>query len=73
MIMELIIFESVSGMIQQMKKEKHTEVVRMMWQLVLKLQKEAAQYDMKLLLDFHYSDFWADPALQKIPKSLGKR
>ena len=27
MIMELIIFESVSGMIQQMKKEKHTEVV----------------------------------------------
>ena len=38
--MELIIFESVSGMIQQMKKEKHTEVVRMMWQLVLKLQKK---------------------------------
>ena len=27
---------------------------------------------MKLLLDFHYSDFWADPALQKIPKAWEK-
>ena len=38
----------------------------------LEIAKEAAQYDMKLLLDFHYSDFWADPALQKIPKAWGK-
>ena len=38
----------------------------------LGIAKEAAQYDMKLLLDFHYSDFWADPALQKIPKAWEK-
>ena len=38
----------------------------------LEIAKEAAQYDMKLLLDFHYSDFWADPALQKIPKAWKK-
>ena len=38
----------------------------------LEIAKEAAQYDMKLLLDFHYSDFWADPALQKIPKAWEK-
>ena len=24
---------------------------------------------MKLLVDFHYSDFWADPAKQKVPKA----
>lgn len=24
---------------------------------------------MKILLDFHYSDFWADPAQQIIPKA----
>ena len=24
---------------------------------------------MKLLADFHYSDFWADPAKQKAPKA----
>ena len=28
----------------------------------------AAQYGMRLLVDFHYSDFWADPAKQKAPK-----
>ena len=38
----------------------------------LEIAKEAAQYDMKLLLDFHYSDFWADPALQKVPKAWEK-
>ena len=34
----------------------------------LEIAKEAAQYDMKLLLDFHYSDFWADPGQQRKPK-----
>jgi arabinogalactan endo-1,4-beta-galactosidase len=28
----------------------------------------AAQYGMKLMVDFHYSDFWADPSKQKAPK-----
>ncbi len=29
----------------------------------------AAQYGMKLLVDFHYSDFWADPSKQIAPKA----
>ena len=29
----------------------------------------AAKYGMKLLVDFHYSDFWADPLKQQSPKS----
>lgn len=35
----------------------------------LKIAKEANAYGMKILLDFHYSDFWADPAQQIIPKA----
>lgn len=35
----------------------------------LKIAKEANKYGMKILLDFHYSDFWADPAQQILPKS----
>ena len=31
--------------------------------------KRAAEYDMKLLVDFHYSDFWVDPAKQQAPKA----
>ncbi|MBN2222932.1 MAG: glycosyl hydrolase 53 family protein, partial [Vallitaleaceae bacterium] len=31
--------------------------------------KRATANDMKLLLDFHYSDFWADPAKQHAPKA----
>lgn len=31
--------------------------------------KRANKYGMKLLVDFHYSDFWADPAKQKLPKA----
>ncbi len=31
--------------------------------------KRATQYSMKLLVDFHYSDFWADPAKQTAPKA----
>ena len=35
----------------------------------LAIAKEASKYGMKMLLDFHYSDFWADPAQQIIPKA----
>ena len=31
--------------------------------------KRAAKYGMKLLVDFHYSDFWADPNKQMSPKA----
>ncbi len=31
--------------------------------------RRAAKYGMKLLVDFHYSDFWADPGKQRVPKS----
>lgn len=31
--------------------------------------RRAAENGMKLLVDFHYSDFWADPAKQKEPKA----
>ncbi len=30
--------------------------------------RRAAEYNIKLLVDFHYSDFWADPAKQRVPK-----
>ena len=33
------------------------------------LGKRAAAYGMKLLVDFHYSDFWADPGKQQAPKA----
>lgn len=31
--------------------------------------KRATAYGMKLLVNFHYSDFWADPAKQMVPKA----
>lgn len=31
--------------------------------------RRAAKYGMKLLVDFHYSDFWADPGKQQVPKA----
>ena len=31
--------------------------------------KRATQYGMKLLVNFHYSDFWADPGKQMVPKA----
>ena len=31
--------------------------------------KRATQYGMKLLVNFHYSDFWADPSKQMVPKA----
>ena len=33
------------------------------------LGKRAAKYGMGLLVDFHYSDFWADPGKQQAPKA----
>ena len=35
----------------------------------VEIGKRAAQYNMKLLVDYHYSDFWADPAKQFEPKA----
>lgn len=35
----------------------------------IELGKRAAQYNMGLLVDFHYSDFWADPSKQQAPKA----
>ena len=31
--------------------------------------KRATEHGMKLLVDFHYSDFWADPGKQMVPKA----
>ena len=31
--------------------------------------KAATEFGMKLLVDFHYSDFWADPGKQRAPKA----
>lgn len=31
--------------------------------------RRAAQYGMKLCVDYHYSDFWADPSKQMCPKA----
>ena len=39
----------------------------------LEIAKEAAKYNIKVLLGFHYSDFWADPAVQLLPKAWEKR
>ena len=35
----------------------------------LEVGKRATKYGMKLLVDFHYSDFWADPGKQMVPKA----
>ncbi|SCH49822.1 Arabinogalactan endo-1%2C4-beta-galactosidase precursor [uncultured Clostridium sp.] len=35
----------------------------------IKIGKRATENNMKVLIDFHYSDFWADPAKQKAPKA----
>ncbi|MBQ4581506.1 MAG: glycosyl hydrolase 53 family protein [Clostridia bacterium] len=40
----------------------------------VEIGKRATAQGMKLLVDFHYSDFWADPSKQMIPKAWkGKR
>ena len=35
----------------------------------IKIGQRATRYGMKLLVNFHYSDFWADPAKQMAPKA----
>ena len=35
----------------------------------VKIGKRATKYGMKLLVNFHYSDFWADPGKQMTPKA----
>ncbi len=35
----------------------------------LEIGKRATHYNMPLLVDFHYSDFWADPGKQMVPKA----
>ena len=35
----------------------------------IEVGKRATKYGMKLLVNFHYSDFWADPAKQMVPKA----
>lgn len=35
----------------------------------LEIGKRAAKYGMSLMVDFHYSDFWADPSKQQTPKA----
>ncbi len=37
-----------------------------------RIGRKAAEYGMKLLVDFHYSDFWADPSKQMTPKAWAK-
>lgn len=34
----------------------------------IEIGKRATLYNMKSMIDFHYSDFWADPAKQMVPK-----
>ena len=36
---------------------------------LIAIGKRANKYGMKLLVDFHYSDFWADPSKQMVPKA----
>ena len=35
----------------------------------IELTKRALEKGMEVLLDFHYSDFWADPGKQRVPKA----
>ena len=35
----------------------------------MEIGRRAAEYGMGLLVDFHYSDFWADPSKQQAPKA----
>ena len=35
----------------------------------IEIGRRAARYGMGLLVDFHYSDFWADPSKQQAPKA----
>ena len=35
----------------------------------VKIANRCEKYGLKLLIDFHYSDFWADPSAQRTPKA----
>ena len=35
----------------------------------VEIGRRAAKYGMGLIVDFHYSDFWADPSKQMVPKA----
>lgn len=35
----------------------------------LEIGRRANQYGMNLMVDFHYSDFWADPSKQMVPRA----
>lgn len=35
----------------------------------IEIGKRATSYGMAVMIDFHYSDFWADPAKQMVPKA----
>lgn len=35
----------------------------------VEIGKRATQYGMSLMVDFHYSDFWADPSKQMVPRA----
>ena len=35
----------------------------------LQISKRAKQHGLKMIIDFHYSDFWADPGKQMAPKA----
>ncbi|MBQ6430597.1 MAG: glycosyl hydrolase 53 family protein [Oscillospiraceae bacterium] len=35
----------------------------------VEIGRRAAAYGLKLIVDFHYSDFWADPGKQTVPKA----
>ncbi len=37
--------------------------------VAVQIAERCAKADLKLLVDFHYSDFWADPGKQKAPKA----
>ena len=38
-------------------------------QNAIEIGQRATRYGMKLLVNFHYSDFWADPGKQMVPKA----
>ncbi len=38
-------------------------------QTAIEIGKRATQYGLSLYVDFHYSDFWADPGKQQAPKA----
>lgn len=35
----------------------------------IQIGKRASDYGMRIFIDFHYSDFWADPSSQVVPKA----